>query len=60
MPTPTVGQIESIKRKLALKGNKSIIYTGTFAPYQGLDMLIDSAELVVTQIPNTMFLMVGG
>jgi glycosyltransferase involved in cell wall biosynthesis len=39
---------------------QSIIYTGTFEAYQGLDLLISSAELVVKQFPRALFILVGG
>lgn len=37
-----------------------VLYTGTFEPYQGLDLLVESAVPVVRKIPRVRFLMVGG
>ena len=37
-----------------------ILYTGTFEPYQGLDMLIDAMAIVSRSHPEAMLLVVGG
>ena len=37
-----------------------VLYSGTLEPYQGLDLLIDSAVQVVRQVPTVLFLIVGG
>jgi glycosyltransferase involved in cell wall biosynthesis len=37
-----------------------VLYTGTFEPYQGLEMLVESARKVVDHCPDALFLMVGG
>jgi glycosyltransferase involved in cell wall biosynthesis len=37
-----------------------VLYTGTFEPYQGLDLLVEAAVPVVRQIPGVRFLLVGG
>lgn len=39
---------------------KVILYTGTFEAYQGLDLLLDSAERVLRQRQDVGFLLVGG
>jgi len=49
-----------ITRSLKLEGRRVVLYTGTFEPYQGLDLLIAGADRVVSKIPSTVFLMVGG
>ena len=43
-----------------LDGKSVVLYAGTFEPYQGIDLLIDSARQVVQDCPGTMFLVVGG
>ncbi|MGH7799257.1 MAG: glycosyltransferase family 4 protein [Thermodesulfobacteriota bacterium] len=43
-----------------LDGKKVILYTGTFEPYQGLDLLIESAVHVLSHRKDVMFLLVGG
>lgn len=37
-----------------------ILYAGTFEPYQGLDLLIESVPLVARQCPEVSFVLVGG
>ena len=36
------------------------LYTGTFEPYQGVDMLIDAAAIIATRRPDARVLVVGG
>ena len=49
-----------IHKKLNLKGKTVVLYTGTFESYQGLDLLIDSAESVLCEVKRVVFLLVGG
>jgi glycosyltransferase involved in cell wall biosynthesis len=37
-----------------------VLYTGTFEPYQGVDLLIDAAALLMTTHPHARVLVVGG
>jgi glycosyltransferase involved in cell wall biosynthesis len=37
-----------------------VLYTGTFEPYQGLDLLVESAVPVIRRVPGVRFLLVGG
>jgi glycosyltransferase involved in cell wall biosynthesis len=37
-----------------------VLYTGTFEPYQGLDLLIESAKKVVEHHKEIVFILVGG
>jgi glycosyltransferase involved in cell wall biosynthesis len=37
-----------------------VLYTGTFEPYQGLDLLFASAALVARQRPDVRFVLAGG
>jgi glycosyltransferase involved in cell wall biosynthesis len=37
-----------------------VLYTGTFEPYQGLDMLLEAAGLIAKSHPRVRFLIVGG
>ncbi|MDZ7345063.1 MAG: glycosyltransferase family 4 protein [candidate division KSB1 bacterium] len=41
-------------------GEVVILYTGTFEPYQGLDLLIEASQLVMARHQNVRFLVVGG
>jgi glycosyltransferase involved in cell wall biosynthesis len=43
-----------------LVGKRIVLYTGTFEPYQGLDLLIEGAPQVVQEHPDVMFLLMGG
>jgi glycosyltransferase involved in cell wall biosynthesis len=51
---------EEMIARYRLKKKKVILYTGTFESYQGLELLIDSAEYVVKKINSAVFLLVGG
>ena len=51
---------DSLKDTLGIDGKLPIVYTGNFAGYQGLDLLIDAAELVRRENPNVVFVLVGG
>jgi glycosyltransferase involved in cell wall biosynthesis len=43
------------------KSKTTILYTGTFEPYQGLDLLVESSRAVVSRYQNEVrFLVVGG
>ena len=55
------GRMEEISRELSALGNRRIVlYAGTFEAYQGLDLLLDSAQIVAKVNNDVMFLMVGG
>lgn len=41
-------------------GSPVVLYTGTFEPYQGLDLLTEAAVLVAREMPSVRFLIVGG
>jgi glycosyltransferase involved in cell wall biosynthesis len=45
---------------LGLAKKVPIIYTGNFEAYQGMDLLITSAEIVCTQNKDAVFLLIGG
>jgi glycosyltransferase involved in cell wall biosynthesis len=50
-----------VRRKWGLSADAQVVlYTGTFEPYQGLEMLLDAAGLMATSHPNVRFLIVGG
>ena len=60
VPIPSPGKIENVRQNLGLNGKHAIVYTGTFEPYQGLDMLIKSAQIVISECPEVSFLLIGG
>jgi glycosyltransferase involved in cell wall biosynthesis len=49
-----------VRKSLGLNGKLPIVYTGSFESYQGLDLLIDSAEIVCQRNPKAVFILVGG
>jgi glycosyltransferase involved in cell wall biosynthesis len=52
--------VSELKQSLGVTGKLSIVYTGTFEGYQGLDMLFDSAKIVTEKHKDARFVMVGG
>lgn len=50
----------SIRERIRANGDSVILYAGTFEPYQGLDLLIDSGAKVVQRNRNVRFVLVGG
>jgi glycosyltransferase involved in cell wall biosynthesis len=51
---------EQVRKSLGLNGKLPIVYTGSFESYQGLELLIDSAEIVCKEDPKAVFILVGG
>lgn len=43
-----------------LNGNKIVLYTGTFEPYQGIELFISSAKRVLQSRTDIIFVLVGG
>ncbi|MCI0696960.1 glycosyltransferase [candidate division KSB1 bacterium] len=41
-------------------GAATVLYTGTFEPYQGLDLLLEASQPVLSRYDNVRFLVVGG
>jgi len=52
--------VDNLASELELTGRRVILYTGTFEPYQGLDLLLDAFSQVDGQYQDTHLLMVGG
>jgi len=52
--------ISDLKERYGIKGRPKVLYTGTFEPYQGIGLLIESAIRVVRLHPNATFILVGG
>jgi glycosyltransferase involved in cell wall biosynthesis len=58
---PIAGSGERIRRELGVPaGAPMVLYTGTFEPYQGLDLLFAAARHVVASRPDTRFVLAGG
>jgi len=51
---------ENMAGAIGTLGHPTVMYTGNFAPYQGLDNLMEAIALVCEEIPNVLFLIVGG
>lgn len=49
-----------IREEFNLHNGLKIVYTGTFERYQGVDVLIEGFETVVSQCPGTNLILVGG
>jgi glycosyltransferase involved in cell wall biosynthesis len=54
------GEIKILKNGLALDNKLPIVYTGTFEPYQGLNLLIESAKIVFEKNQQAVLILVGG
>jgi glycosyltransferase involved in cell wall biosynthesis len=51
---------ETLRASYNINGRKVVVYTGSFEPYQGLDLLLESARLVVQENKQVLFLCIGG
>jgi len=54
---------QDVERFRSLHGaadRKIVFYAGTFEPYQGIDLLVNSAEYVVRARQDVLFMMMGG
>jgi len=50
----------NIREKYKLDSKTIVLYAGTFEPYQGLDLLIESSKEVLAKTKNVTFTLVGG
>lgn len=60
VPETNPNVLIDIQQRLGINGRSIVVYTGTFEPYQGLNLLIDSAKIVIEQYSNVSFLLIGG
>ena len=51
---------KNIRKDFKLNNHKVILYTGTFEPYQGIDILLNAFKSVADTHPDTRLIMVGG
>lgn len=49
-----------LRRAYGLDGKRVILYTGNFEPYQGLELLLESARIVISETDDVLFMLVGG
>jgi glycosyltransferase involved in cell wall biosynthesis len=53
-------EVEKLRDELKLENKLPIVYTGTFEPYQGLDLLIESVKIVFEKNQQAILVLVGG
>ena len=58
--TVSEDRVSSFKKAYTLDGMRIVLYAGTFEPYQGIDLLITSAERVLRSRKDVLFLLMGG
>ena len=56
----TVEDVANFKALHGINRNEIVLYAGTFEPYQGLELLFESAAQVVDSRPNVLFFLMGG
>lgn len=52
--------VNGCRARLGLQNRLVIVYTGTFERYQGIELLIEGAKIVREQLPQAVFVLVGG
>ena len=58
---PVQGSGNAIRASLGLdRATPIVVYTGTFEPYQGLDLLLAAATIVRRERPDVRFVLAGG
>jgi glycosyltransferase involved in cell wall biosynthesis len=53
-------EVRAFRTAHALDGKRIVLYTGNFEPYQGIDLLVASAERVLRQRQDAVFVFLGG
>jgi glycosyltransferase involved in cell wall biosynthesis len=59
-PALTDADDAELRTRLGIDGQRVVLYTGTFEPYQGLDLLARAAHQVLTHAGDVCFVTVGG
>jgi len=58
---PAVAAAEGLRKQLAIKPQQVLVtYVGSFAVYQGIDLLFATIPLVARQCPEVQFMIIGG
>jgi glycosyltransferase involved in cell wall biosynthesis len=52
--------VTALRTRLAIDARRAVVYTGTLEPYQGLELAIEGAAIVRNQIPDVIYIIVGG
>ncbi|HTK06305.1 MAG TPA: glycosyltransferase family 4 protein [Ktedonobacteraceae bacterium] len=60
LPLPDEDELACLRQALRLEDGPVLLYTGTLAPYQGLDLLLRSARIVTAHYPMVRYVIVGG
>ena len=56
----TESDVRAVRQRLGVGDGPAIVYTGTLEAYQGLDLLVAAAPVVVRAVPAARFVVVGG
>lgn len=56
----TPATLDKLRQQLQVNGRQTVVYTGTLEPYQGIDLLMKCAQLVIQEYANVCFILVGG
>jgi glycosyltransferase involved in cell wall biosynthesis len=60
LPPANAGDAQQLRRQWKLGDGPVLVYTGTFESYQGIELVLRSAELVRAAFPEARFVLVGG
>ena len=52
--------LRALRESVGLGDGPVVVYTGTFEAYQGIDLLMKAAQLVLREHPTVRFVLVGG
>jgi glycosyltransferase involved in cell wall biosynthesis len=53
-------KVQEIKTQLSLHGYRTILYVGSFAVYQGIDLLFDTIAIILRKYSDIKFVVIGG
>lgn len=59
-PPLTESDVDQLRERLGLSGERTVVYTGTLEPYQGLGLLIEAARHIGAASEDVRFVLVGG
>ncbi|MFH1279200.1 MAG: glycosyltransferase [Candidatus Eisenbacteria bacterium] len=56
----SIEEVARLRERLGIgNGKRVVMYSGSFAPYQGLPTLLDAVPRVLREVPETVFVLVG-
>lgn len=58
-PPPPASEVEALRGRLGLRGQRVVLYVGKFSPGKGTADLVAAAGPVVREVPDATFLFVG-